>query len=74
MAQIGQPSASMLKMLESSPSKRNKRKSAEPIKRLSSNLEHDYNNSHLLNKRAKIEQTSDGEDHHTSPSPRLSSR
>ena len=64
-------------MLESSPSKRNKRKSAEPMKRLSTNLDQDFNNAHHLqncmSKRPKLEQTSDGEDHHTSPSPRLSS-
>ena len=104
MAQLGgqSSSSSMFKMLETSPSKRNKRKSAEPMKRLSSNSEQDiidnqksehrlplgtqfknYSNSHQTStgqnekcyyKRPKLEQTSDGEDHHTSPSPRLSSR
>ena len=104
MAQLGgqSSSSSMFKMLETSPSKRNKRKSAEPMKRLSSNSEQDiidnqksehrlplatqfknYSNSLQTStgqnekcyyKRPKLEQTSDGEDHHTSPSPRLSSR
>ena len=104
MAQLGGQSStsSMFKMLETSPSKRNKRKSAEPMKRLSSNSEQDiidnqkgehrlplatqfknYSNSLQTStgqndkcyyKRPKLEQTSDGEDHHTSPSPRLSSR
>ena len=104
MAQLGsQTSSSMFKMLDTSPSKRNKRKSAEPIKRLSSSLEQEIDNQRNQHrsplatqfnksfnnnscqtaagqndkcyyKRAKLEQTSDGEDHHTSPSPRLSSR
>ena len=68
MPQVGQPDPTMIKILETtSPSKRNKRKSQEPIKRLSTCLDQDF-------KRAKLEQqTSDGEDHHTTPSPRLSS-
>ena len=67
MTQVVQPAADqMAKILEISPSKRNKRKSQEPIKRLSTCLEQDF-------KRTKLDQTSDGEDHHATPSPRLSS-
>ena len=66
MPQLETPTASMFKIIDSSPGKRNKRKSQEPMKRLSTS-----NNESLdLIKRPKIEQTSDGEDHHKSPSPR----